>query len=256
MKKLLAFGLAMVVAGLIVPASPAAAAGYSQITSNTSTYDCVDGTKQCTTNRYTAVSTLRGTMVCFRDGRREAGTVRFFYMRFDNGKEGFVPATRVNPQSAVNNCSDSTTSNSLLKFRRGVWAADWALGRNGDVSISAADQKIVSAGCSASCTKGDWSGDCSGFVYAAYKSIGITINFADARKMWDAYPVSRRNYDRSPPRGALVFWNASSGGKNFGHVEISLGNGRSIGTTGWDSQRLPVEATAISASSYLGWVMP
>jgi hypothetical protein len=68
--------------------------------------------------------------------------------------------------------------------------------------------------------------------------------------------VGRIKTDRNPPRGAMVFWDAVSGGHNHGQVEISLGNGRSIGTRGWDGQKRPVTADPIGASGNLEWAMP
>jgi cell wall-associated NlpC family hydrolase len=198
-------------------------------------------------------------MVCWEDGRSGAGSVRWFYFRFDNGHEGFVPATRVYPQTTVNACSDTSTSNSLRTYRRGVAAARWALSRNNQVYVSRADQDRLAShgGVSSNWTEGDWSGDCSGFVFLAWDSIGIRINYQNARQMWDAYPTTRRHGDRNPPRGALVFWNAMSGGINYGHVEVSLGNSRSIGTTGFEAGPALANAIApISDTNYLGWVMP
>lgn len=256
--KLLVALLVLTMAGSLAVAVPAAAAGPSRMSASTGTYDCTSTSSQCTTNRYSASAGARGTMVCWEEGREAAGGRKWFYFRYDNGREGFVPANRVSSQTVVDRCSNTTTSNSLRSYRRGVAAARWALSRNGQRAVSRADQDRLAArgGVSPNHTLGDWSGDCSGFVFLAWDSIGIRINFRNARQMWDAYPSSRRRTDRNPPRGALVFWNATSGGTNYGHVEISLGNGASIGTTGWDGQWLPNARASISSSNYLGWVMP
>ena len=150
-----------------LPAEAVLAAGPSQIASVTGTYDCTSSSSQCNTNVYSAPAGARGTMVCWEDGRSAVGSVRWFYFRFDNGKEGFVPANRVAAQTSVNACSDTTTNNSLRPYRRGVAAAKWALSRNGQIAVSSADQARLSSrgGVASNWTQGDWSGDCSGFVF-------------------------------------------------------------------------------------------
>jgi cell wall-associated NlpC family hydrolase len=125
--------------------------------------------------------------------------------------------------------------------------------------VTAAERSRLSAitGVSENHTLGDWSGDCIGFAVLGWDRAGSAVPLRNARVVFDQYNrAGRVRTDRNPPRGALVFWNASQGGTNFGHVEISLGNGRTIGTQGWDGQRLPVSIDTITAANYLGWVMP
>lgn len=253
-----ALGLCLVVAavGMVLPAAPAGAETFpSKITKAVGLYDCTSSSTLCTTKVTTADLGVTGRMVCWEDGRSADGQVRWFYMRLSNGRQGFAPASRVWPQSSVKSCRDANASQEI----DGVIAARWALGRNGQVDVPATEKNRLAAlyGVSVNHTYGDWSGDCIGFTNLAWDAAGVKVPLKNARQVYDVYKSQGRiKTDRNPPRGALVFWNAYSGATNFGHVEISLGNSRSIGTQGWDNQRLPVSIAGISATNYLGWVMP
>jgi hypothetical protein len=227
----------------------------SRITANVGMYDCTSASALCTTAVTTAPGGTAARMVCWEDGRAAAGSVRWFYVRLANGRQGFVPANRVAAQAAVRSCGDRNASNEI----DGVIAARWALGRNGAVDVPRAEQDRLAAvwGVSRGHTYGDWSGDCIGFAVLAWDAAGSVLPRGNAIDVFRHYRDGGRiRTDRNPPRGALVFWNAVSGGQNYGHAEVSLGNGRSIGTQGWDGQRLPVSIATIGASDYLGWAMP
>jgi hypothetical protein len=251
---LLAASMAMASLGAV--AQPAEAETFSsRITRDVGLYDCTSTSTLCTTKVTQAYAGNAARMVCWEDGRSADGQTRWFYMRLSNGRQGFVPASRVWPQITVKSCRDRNASNEI----DGVIAARWALGRNGQVAVPAADQTLLSNlyRVSATFTRGDWSGDCIAFTNLAWYSAGTTVPLRNARQVYDHYRgLGRIKTDRNPPRGALVFWNAYSGSTNYGHVEVSLGNSRSIGTQGWDGNRLPVSIAGIGATNYLGWAMP
>ena len=72
---------------------------------------------------------------------------------------------------------------------------------------------------------------------------GINSMYADAATAWrntnDRYPGNRQ-----PPRGAAVYW--TGGSKGYGHIAISLGNGKVRSTDAGGSGRV--------ATVDLGWV--
>jgi len=238
----------------LLAARPVAAETFpSRITATVGMYDCTSGSALCTTAVRTATGGTAARMVCWEDGRAAAGSVRWFYVRLANGSQGFVPANRVGTQASVRSCRDRNASNEI----DGVIAARWALGRNGVAAVSGADQYRLNVVWPVN-TYGDWSGDCIGFAALAWDAAGSALPRGNAIDVFRVYRGQNRiRPDRNPPRGALVFWNAvASNGQNFGHVEVSLGNGRSIGTQGWDGQRKPVSIAAIGSVNYLGWAMP
>jgi hypothetical protein len=254
----LAVSFAVVVAALAGTGTPVAAETFSSRMSKSSgMYDCVSTSTQCTTKVTDAAAGVRARMVCWRDGRTADNQPRWFYVRLENGRQGFVPASRVSSQTTVKSCTDKNASNEI----DGIIAANWALSRNGHATISSTDATTLRNvwGITSTYTYGDWSGDCISFVAMGWYAAGTKLTIRNAYDVYRSYKgAGRVKTSQNPPRGALVFWNAYSGGTNFGHVEISLGNHRSIGTTGWDRQKLPVAAAKISYSSgsYLGWAMP
>jgi hypothetical protein len=237
-------------------ASPAQAETFSsKINQTVGMYDCTSSSTLCTTKVTTADAGVKARMVCWEEGRTAANQKKWFYVRLANGRQGFVPAPRVSSQTSVKSCRDTKASNEI----DGVIAARWSLGRNGQVSVPSADQDKLAAvwGVSRNHTLGDWSGDCIGFAALAWYSAGTKIPLKNARQVYDHYKAAGKiKTGTNPPRGALVFWNAVSGGVNYGHVEISLGNSRSIGTQGWDGQKLPVSIAKIGSTNYLGYAMP
>lgn len=252
----LLLAVAMATVGVVAEAPAAGAETFSsKITRPVGMYDCTSTSVLCTTRVVQANTGDLGRMVCWEDGRSADGQVRWFYMRLKNGKQGFVPASRVQPQAKVKSCRDKNASNEI----DGVIVARWALGRNGQISVPAAEQNLLSSlyGVPSNFTRGDWSGDCVGFTNLAWYAAGTKVPLKNARQVYDYYRgLNRIKGDRNPPRGALVFWNAYSGSTNFGHVEVSLGNSRSIGTQGWDGNKLRVSIAGIGATNYLGWAMP
>lgn len=76
-----------------------------------------------------------------------------------------------------------------------------------------------------------------------------------ALRGWENTPADRKRYDRTPPKGAVVYFSASSNG--YGHICLSLGGGRIAST---DVPRNGVTgATTIDAlerawgRKFLGW---
>lgn len=253
--------IAVLLGILSFTAAPASAETFSsKMNKSSGMYDCISSSTQCTTKITNADVNVRARMVCWQDGRTVDNQVRWFYVRLENGRQGFVPAPRVSYQTSVKSCTDKNASNEI----DGVIAANWALSRNGQTLIGTNDANTLSTvfGMTPAKTFGDWSGDCISFAAMSWYSAGSKITVKNAYQVYMDYKnAGRINVSQNPPRGALVFWNAFSGGTNFGHVEVSLGNNRSIGTTGWDGQRLPVAPAAISystvnSSKYLGWAMP
>src|SRR5262249_35059210 len=93
--------------------------------------------------------------------------------------------------------------------------------------------------------KGDTTLDypCFTMVHNAYPAARLAIGTPPppdyaAWDWWAMRPSQQHGGDRNPPRGALVFWSwtGTVDGKtrNWGHVGISLGNGRVISTLFYD----------------------
>jgi len=76
-----------------------------------------------------------------------------------------------------------------------------------------------------------------------------------ALRGWQNTPDDRRHYDRTPPKGAVVYFSASSNG--YGHIALSLGGGRIVSTDVPRNGQIGV--TTIDAicdawgRTYLGW---
>lgn len=244
------------VATSVAPMTAHAETFSSKITKASGLYDCSGSAAVCGTKIADAAVGTKARMVCWEEGRSADSQKKWFYVRLSNGKQGYIPASRVGSQTSVKACWDKNAGKEI----QGVIAANWALARNGQVSVPDAEKKLLNTqwGFSLNYTLGDWSGDCITFAAIAWYNAGVKITIRNARQVFDTYNAAKRiSTDRNPPRGALVFWNAvDNKGVNYGHVEISLGNGRSIGTSGWDNQKKPISIEAISASNYLGWVMP
>lgn len=264
-KRLTMFGIVGALLASLVVAPPASAqtSTYpSKMAKSSGMYDCVSSSTTCLAKVTDAVAGAKARMVCWQEGRSIDGQKKWFYVVLENGRSGFVPAPRVSSQRTVKSCTDKNASNEI----DGVIAANWALSRNKAISVSSSDAATLSRvwGVSSNYTLGDWSGDCISFAIMAWYAAGTKVVLRDAVAVHNIYKAAGKvRTTRNPPRGALVFWNAvdPSTGKNFGHVEISLGNNRSIGTTGWDGNRKPNAIASISystaiSSKYLGWVMP
>ena len=142
-------------------------------------------------------------MRCWQDDSKYAGTVRWFWVS-GGGRQGFVSANRVSPQTKVPWCSNDDR----------VKAVRWAGRHLKENSGVAAD------------------GNCQSFVYAAYQAAGrnIASGYGTAWNYWKANPRGyARGYDYNPPVGALVYWKAEAVNA-AGHVGISVGAGWVIST--------------------------
>lgn len=247
---------AVALGALTTTGAPASAAEQfpSKVAQASGLYDCVSTSTQCSTKVTTADAGVTARMVCWREGRTADNQAKWFYVRLSNGRQGYLPAPRISAQTTVKSCLDTNASVEI----DGVIASNWALSRNFQTGIGSTDATTLTNvfAMTPAKTFGDWSGDCISFAALAWYSAGTKIKFGNARAVYDQYLAAGKvSRTQNPPRGALVFWNAYSGTTNYGHVEISLGNNRSIGTTGWDKQWLANAAAAISyGSSYLGWV--
>jgi hypothetical protein len=160
-----------VIGSVLVVGSVAEAETFGSVMSARSgMYDCTSDAAVCTRSVAVADPGLRARMVCWEDGRVGAGQRRWFYVRLANGRQGFVPASRVARQTSVRWCRDANASNEI----DGVIAARWALGRAGVVSVTAAERSRLSAitGVSENHTLGDWSGDCIGFAVLGWDRAG------------------------------------------------------------------------------------
>jgi len=104
-----------------------------------------------------------------------------------------------------------------------------------------------------------WSGYCELFVENAFGRSG-QFSSAYTHYQWQA-GNGRIHADSSPPKGALVFYNAWGrdgwgNSVNYGHIGISLGDGRVVATVGWGGQCLNVAINNLGYfSGYLGWAM-
>jgi len=104
-----------------------------------------------------------------------------------------------------------------------------------------------------------WSGYCELFVENAFGRAG-QFTSAYTHYQWQA-GNGRIHADSSPPKGALVFYNAwgkdpYGNSVNYGHIGISLGDGRVVATVGWGGQCLNVAINNLNyLSGYLGWAI-
>lgn len=236
----------------------ASAATYpSKITSSAPLDWCPGNASICSDAR--RITTLAaGTavrMICWLDVPSRSGSAlpRWFYIEVSNGTTGWVKAERVDLQSTVGWCRDN----------RAVAASLWTTGLDeyNQAYPTPTDKSNMSKtfGFTQWGTYGDWSGDCASFAALAYLSTGTTIHFDNAVDIWNYYKrLGRTSSTRTPPRGALVFWDIA---RPYGHVAVSLGNGRVVTTLGMDNERKPTTDVALSHfssdySKYLGWVLP
>ena len=104
-----------------------------------------------------------------------------------------------------------------------------------------------------------WSGYCELFVENAFGRSG-QFSSAYTHYQWQA-GNGRIHADSSPPKGALVFYSAwgrdpYGNSVNYGHIGISLGDGRVVATVGWGGQCLNVAINNLDYfSGYLGWAI-
>jgi hypothetical protein len=111
----------------------------------------------------------------------------------------------------------------------------------------------------------NYNGYCLQFVGDAYANGGgINIgNAATAVAWWNAHSSGQHPGDANPPRGALVFWGATSS-NSAGHVGISLGAGNVISSESYpkttsDPNAVHIFSIAVRNKAgypYLGWIAP
>ena len=106
-------------------------------------------------------------------------------------------------------------------------------------------------------------GLCAAFVYHAYHDgAGLPNSSYNTATLMGNDLIT--NTDNNPPRGAFVFWNIPAGysGAGFGHVALSLGNGKIIHSWGTTAANCVVTGTITAvnnyygASNYRGWGSP
>jgi cell wall-associated NlpC family hydrolase len=86
---------------------------------------------------------------------------------------------------------------------------------------------------------------------------GFTFTFGSALDGYRAELAAGRIHDDGtvPPVGALVFYD---GGTN-GHVAVSIGNGKEVGTYGYVGNQYPIMQYPVRgylSNNYLGWALP
>ena len=103
-----------------------------------------------------------------------------------------------------------------------------------------------------------WDGYCLEFVLDAYNQAGANIGSADsAIDYWNGYTGTKNPPNTNPPVGALIFYGPTSSNP-YGHVAMSVGNGRAISSEERDNTGVHTFDIATRDASYsdLGWVMP
>ena len=103
-----------------------------------------------------------------------------------------------------------------------------------------------------------WDGYCLEFVLDAYNQAGANIGSADsAIDYWNGYTGTKNPPNTNPPVGALIFYGPTSSNP-YGHVAMSVGNGRAISSEERDHTGVHTFDIATRDASYsdLGWVMP
>ena len=184
------------------------------------------------------------TPQCWRDGSWATGryhSKRWYGVRLPDGREGFVHSSVVDGQVRAPDCSD------LVRHR----AADWAIMQAGRAYADEATKAAYPDW--APGPRGEWSGDGAKFSHRAYALNGISVPRGSAIRQWHAYQRQGRTGRGLPPRGALVFWNATSAG----HVAVAVGGTTAVGARGSQHEGLSVEPHDLAAyPNYLGWVLP
>jgi cell wall-associated NlpC family hydrolase len=107
-----------------------------------------------------------------------------------------------------------------------------------------------------------WDGLCLQFVHDAYSQAGTEISSQStasdsAIDFWNGYGGTKNPASTDPPVGALIFYDATSYNP-YGHVAISVGNGRAISSEERDNTGVHTFDIATRDASYtdLGWLMP
>ncbi|RNL78908.1 hypothetical protein EFL95_07580 [Nocardioides marmorisolisilvae] len=224
-------------------------------------YQCTSTWYVCTATgskgATTAASSNYADVICWEQGRTAYSQQKWFYVELDFGGSGFIPAPAVATAGA-----DRSAPACSSVYR--INAAQMALNRTDQTFIGASDAKLLASlghpnDSSSAGTHGDWPGDCIGFAQLAWYLGGYGgVPGGDAIGSYNVYK-SRGWVNKTgiPPRGALIYWAATSSNAYHGHVAVSLGNNMEVTTQGLDGQdnNNPIVIKAIPSGS-LGWVMP
>jgi len=108
---------------------------------------------------------------------------------------------------------------------------------------------------------------CLKFVFDAYYAAGLNlrpwVNAAIGNNtypidIWGHFTHGSTGTSTTPPAGALVFWAARNGRRDWSHVALSIGNGQAVSTSDSLGSRVHVESTSAhnSYANYLGWWLP
>jgi hypothetical protein len=109
----------------------------------------------------------------------------------------------------------------------------------------------------------DYDGLCLQFVGDAYLNAGIDIktqagDSSSAASYWDTYGGEKHPPSEDPPRGALVFWGATSSNP-YGHVVISQGGGKAMSSmerSYYGVHDMTIAYRDQQVGEQLGWIVP
>jgi hypothetical protein len=246
----------------ILMSSCATSAEASSIHSRTvavTVRNCVDmtvvapnGRHPCWVRRARVFNGAPGTMVCWYDDPGVNGRItRWFWMRFANA-DGFVWAGYVKDQTPTPNCGAGAAAErgpAVLNFAyKRRWQTDATQAEHAQLAQMGGDAQWEPG------PYGEWAGDCVRFSWFAWAASGISPQRgSNATQMGDAY--AGRLQGGTPPVGAMVFYYGAHG---LGHVAISLGNGYTVGTTGFDGNHTPIFVKPVVRPGlpYRGWAYP
>lgn len=235
---------AAMLAGSIIPA---AAASGTYIASAAGVRDCHQVNLVCGNTFTTLSAGTAVTMDCYVDGSTATGryqTNRWFHVVASNGVTGMVHASYVEQQTPVKPCQDV----------KALWGTIQAAMRVGQTRASDADARQFASSDWSPGPYGEWSGDCPKLGAVAWAVAGLSVKRGDAIGQYRAYKDAGMIRQGTPPPGALVFFDIA---RPWGHVGVSLGNGRLATTRGYDGDGLANVVAAVSSySNYLGWAMP
>lgn len=246
--RLLLSALTATSAATVVAPTAAHATGRPYVSTSSADMFWCTSTQSICANQ--TVTTVPGgtpmTMVCWRDDRQPfpSSSPRWFYVFLDNGQEGYLWAPQV---------ADQTPNTPNCNTVNWINVADWAIGRIGLTQWRSAEAD----GPVAPTRSGNyWSGYCQTFASNAWRVAGggDPLPGGSATAEWNNYAAQGRvDPGHRPPRGAMVYWNIGA----YGHVAISLGNWRVIGTQGDQPQILPIADSGVSSyANFRGWTMP
>ena len=217
------------------------------------------------------------TMQCWVKGRANSVSSLWFYVTL-SGHQGFVKAEYVNHQWLTSPyCGNITGKGLSASLAATVKEVNASLAATGTVRFGVSypaalsDRQTMAAAPfykPNSTTEAGWgshygwAGDCISYVAVSWHSSAVDIYVRNAIDTYNYYHSKMHPASLKPPRGALVFWHAYSGGTDYGHVMVSLGDGEVVGTQGWDKQyTLPTYATQVSVinsklRTSIGWFEP